>query len=128
MKEAFGATDEGVAAFEKAEQFVGGTGDADAHAFADGAGRMIDFAEPEFFVFAEIHAVVAAIDLQRLREAAGTASEVQKRGGLATALHDCDSFERFERANQNSRRGFGRLADDVEHEVRAVVEENVDVS
>src|SRR5579859_5460316 len=106
MKEAFGATDEGVAAFEKAEQFAGGAGDADAHAFADGSRRMIDFAEPEFFVFAEIHAVVASIDLQGLREAAGTAREIEERGGFAMALHDLNSFERLESANQNGGGGF----------------------
>lgn len=128
MKEAFGATDEGVAAFEKAEQLVGGTGDADAHAFAEGARRMADFAEPESFVFAEIHAVVAATDLQSLRKAAWTAREVQEHGGFAMALHHFNSSDGFESANQNGGGSPGRFADDVEHEVRAVVEENVDVA
>ena len=128
MKEAFGATDEGIAAFEETKKLIGGTGDADAHALADGARRMADFAEPEFFVFAEVHTIMAAIDLQSLREAAWAAREVQERCGFAMALHDCDSFERFEGANQDGGGGFGRLAYDVEHEVRAVIEKDVDVA
>src|SRR5690242_13354142 len=89
---------------------------------------MVDFAEPEFFVFAQIQAVMAAIDLHSLREAAGAAGEIEEFGGLAVALHDFDAFERLEGADQDGGGGFGRLADDVEHEVCAVVEENVDVA
>ena len=40
-------------------------------------------------------------------------------------LHQLDAIERFNGANQNRRGGSGALADDVEHEVRAIVEENV---
>ena len=126
--EPFRATDEGVATLKKTKQLIGGAGDADAHTFADEAGGMVDFAEPEFFVCAEINAIVAAIDLQRLREASRTAREIQKLGGFTMALHDFDSFKRLERANQNGRGGFGRLANDIEHKVRAVVEENVNVA
>jgi len=128
MKEPLGAADVGIAALEEAQKFAGGAGDADAHAFADGADAMVDFAEPECFVFAEIHAVMAAIDLQRLREAARPAREIEEFGAFAMALHDFDAFERLESANQDGRSGFGRLADDVEHEMRAIVEENIDVA
>ena len=41
------------------------------------------------------------------------------------ALHEFDTIERLETANENRRGGAGGLADDVEHEVRAVVEKNV---
>src|SRR5690349_18367732 len=88
--QAFGAADEGIAAFKEAQKLVGGAGDADAHAFADGARGTVDFAKPEFFVFAEVHAVVAAIDLQRLREAARPAREIEEFSGIAVALHDFD--------------------------------------
>ena len=124
----FGAADEGVAALEKTEQLVGGACDANAHAFADGADAMVDFAEPEIFIFAEIDAIVAAIDLQSLREATRPAGETEKLGGFAMALHDCDAFERLERANEDGGGDFGRLADDIEHEMRAVVEENINVA
>ena len=126
--EAPGAADESIAAFEKTKQLVGGAGDADAHALADGTPAVVDFAKPEFFVLAEIHAIVAAVDLQRLREAPRSAREIQKLGGFAMVLHDFDAFEGLERANQNGSGSFGRLAHDVEHEVRAIVEENVDVA
>ena len=71
---------------------------------------------------------MAAIDLQSLREAAWTAREIEESGGFAVALHDFGSFERLERANQDGSGGFWRLADDIEHKVRTVVEENVDVA
>jgi hypothetical protein len=44
------------------------------------------------------------------------------------ALHQVDALERLESANENRRGGPGGLTDDVEHEVRAVVEENVCVT
>ena len=41
------------------------------------------------------------------------------------ALHQFDAIERLESANENRRGGPGGFTDDVEHEVRAVVEKNV---
>ena len=41
------------------------------------------------------------------------------------ALHQLDAIERLNGANENRRGGSGVLADDVEHEVRAIVEENI---
>lgn len=123
-----GAADEGIAALEKTKQLVGGASDADANAFGDGTHGIVDFAEPEFFICAEIDAIVAAIDLQRLSQSPRTAREIQELGGFAMALHDFDSFERLKRAYQNGRGRFGRLTYDVEHEVCAVVEENIDVA
>lgn len=66
--------------------------------------------------------------MQGLREAAWTAGEIEEFGGLAMTLHDCDSFEGLKGANQDRGGGFGRFADDVEHEVSAVIEKNVDVA
>lgn len=123
-----GAAHEGIAAFEETEQLVRGAGDADAHAFADAADGMVDFAEPECFIGAEVDAVMAAVDLQSLREAPRAAREIEKPRGFAMTLHDFDAFERFERANQNGGGGFGGLAHDIEHEVVAVIEKNVDVA
>ena len=86
LKKALEPADERISAFEEAKKLVGGAGDADAHAFADGASWMIDFAKPKFFVRAQINAVVAAVDLQRFRKAARAAREIQKFGGFAMAL------------------------------------------
>src|SRR5262249_11544059 len=86
-----GAADKGIAALEKTKQLIGGASDADANAFGDGTHGIVDFAEPEFFIRAEIDAVVAAIDLQRLCQAPRTARKMQELGGFAMALHDFDS-------------------------------------
>ncbi len=128
MKKQFGAADERTPSFKKTKQFAGRAGDADAHAFADGAPGIVDFAKPEFFILAEIDAIMAAIDLQRLREAAWAAREIQKPSGFAVALHDLDSFKRLQRANQNGGGGFRGLAHYIEHEVSAIIEKNVDVA
>src|SRR5882672_12350821 len=43
-------------------------------------------------------------------------------------LHQFDAIERLKSANEDRRGGAGGLADDVEHEVRAVVEKNIRVT
>ena len=44
------------------------------------------------------------------------------------ALHELEAFERFESADEDCGRDSGRLAHNVEHEVRAIVEKNVGVA
>ena len=44
------------------------------------------------------------------------------------ALHQCNAFERLDGADENGRGGSFWLADDVEHEMRAVVEEDIGVT
>src|SRR5579864_1027706 len=92
MKEALGAADERIATLEEAKQLVGSAGDADAYTLGDGTRWMIDLAKPKFFVCAEIDAIMAAVDLQSLREAPRAAREIQKLGGFAMPLHDFDAF------------------------------------
>src|SRR5215472_1604444 len=128
LEEPLGAAHERIASFKKAQQFVGSACDADAHAPSDAAHGMVDRAKPEFFVRAEIDSVVAAIDLEGLRETPRPAREVQEFSGFAMPLHDFDSLQRLERADQNGSGGFRALADDVEHEMSAVVEKNMDVA
>jgi len=99
MKKPLGAADERIAALKKAKELVGSARDADAHAFACGADGMVDFTEPEFLVRAKVDAIVAAVDLQRLRKTSRAAREIVEHGGFAMALHDFDTFERLEGAN-----------------------------
>lgn len=128
MKKPLGAADERIAALKKAKELVGSARDADAHAFACGADGMVDFTEPEFLVRAKVDAIVAAVDLQRLRQTSRAAREIAEFRGFAMALHDFDAVERLERANENGGGGFGRFTHDVEHEVVAVIEKNVDMA
>lgn len=127
-KQALGAADERIAAFVEAERKVGGAGDADANGLADGGGWAFYGAEPERAGSAEIQAIVAAVDLESGGEASRAAGEVEKASGVAMTLHEFDAIERFESADENGGGGAGRFADDVEHEVGAVVEEDVGVA
>ncbi len=120
-----GPADERIAAFVEAEELVGCPGDADAHGPADGSRGLTAVTEPERAGSAQVEAIVAAVDLQRGGEPSGTTGEIGKAGSFAVALHDFDAFEGLERANQDRRGGGRELAHDVEHEVRAIVEENV---
>src|SRR5207247_3965465 len=89
---------------------------------------MAGFAQPERAGSAQVETVVAAVDLKSRCEASGAAREVEKPNGFAVALHEFDAFERFERTDENRRGYSGGLADDVQHEVRAVIEKNVGVA
>ena len=71
---------------------------------------------------------MAAVDLQGLREPSRAAREIEKARGLAMPLHELDALEGFERTDQDGRGHTLGFADNVQHEVRAVVEENVDVA
>jgi hypothetical protein len=126
-KQALGAADKRIVPFVKAKKLIGGPGDADADRLADGAGGAIADAEPEWSGGAEIEAVVPAIDLQRRGKTPGAAREIEEPGRFAVALHEFDALERFERADQDRRGNPGRLAHDVQHEVRSVIEKNVGV-
>jgi len=107
---------------------IGGARNADADGFSDWRERMAGFAQPERTGSAEVEAVVAAVDLKSGGEASGAAGKVEKPSGLAVALHKLDAFQRFEGADEDRSGGSGRLAHDIEHEVRAVVEKNVGVA
>ena len=71
---------------------------------------------------------MAAVDSKGGCEATRAASQIQKASGVAMLLHELDSIERFYSTNENGGGYSGGFADDVEHEVRAVIEENVGVA
>ncbi len=99
--------------------------DADADGFSDWPDGMANFAQPERGGSAEIYAVVVAVDLKGGSEASRAAGEIEKPGGLAVALHELDALKWFESADEDGRRGSSRLANDIKHEVRAIVEKNI---
>ena len=123
-----GAADEGIAAFVEAKELIGGTRDTDSNGLADGIDGEICFSEPQRARGAEVQTVVAAVDLKSCSEASGAASEIEKPSGLAVALHELNTFQWLDRADENRRGDSCKLAHDVEHEVRAVVEKNVGVA
>jgi len=86
------------------------------------------FAQPERAGGAKVEPVVAAIDLKSGGEASRTAREIKKLTGLAVALHELDTIEGLECADQDGRCDSSRLAHDIQHEVRAVIEKNVGVA
>ncbi len=126
-KETLRAADEGIAALIEAKKLVGGAGEPDADGFADGPSRMVRDGKPKGTGSAQIEPVVAAVDLQSRGETAGATGEIEKANCPAMALHEFDAFQRLEGADEDRGRGSGRLADHVQHEMRTVVEEDVDV-
>jgi hypothetical protein len=127
-EKALGAADEGISAFIEAKELISGASNADANGFSDNARRLFRFAEPERARCAKIEAVVATVDLKSGSEASRAAGEIEKPHRLTLALHELDAFERFKSADEDCGSGSGRFAHDIEHEVRTVVEENVDVA
>jgi hypothetical protein len=107
---------------------IGGASDADADGFFDGPGGMAGFAQPKRPGSAQVEAIVTAVNFKSSREAPGAAGEVEKSRRLAMALHDFDALKRFNRADENRGGGFGWFAYYIEHEVRAIVEENISVA
>src|SRR5712691_2493322 len=126
-EETLRAADKGIAALIEAKKLVGGTGEPDADGFADGPNRMVRGGKPKGTGSAEVEPVVAAIDLQGRGETTGATGEIEKANCPAMALHEFDAFQRFESADENRGRGSRRLADHVQHEMRTVVEEDIDV-
>jgi len=125
MQKAFGTANEGIATLVEAKELIGGASNADADGFPDGPDGMACFAQPERSGGAEVEAVVAAVDLKSGGEASGSTREIKKPGGPAVALQELDAIQGFEGANEDCGGGSGRLAHDIEHEVRAIVEENI---
>jgi len=127
-EQVLGTADERVASLVEAEELIGRPRDADSNGFADEPGGMLRRAEPQCAGSAKVEAVVAAVDLKSGGKTAGASRKIENPCGLAVLLHECDAIERFKRADEDSCSGPGRFADNIEHEVRAVVEENVGVT
>ena len=71
---------------------------------------------------------MTAINPKSGGKTSGAAREVEQASGAAMVLHKLDAIERFEGANENGGGGSGRLTHDIEHEVGAVIEKNIDVA
>lgn len=71
---------------------------------------------------------MAAIDLQSGSQTPRAAREVQQTRSFSMLLHQRDSFQGLECANEDSAGRAFRFAGNVEHEVRTVVEKNVSVA
>lgn len=71
---------------------------------------------------------MAAVDLKSGGQASGAACEIEKPHSLAVALHERNAVKWFDGADEDRGGGPGRFANDIEHEVGAIVEENVHVA
>ena len=127
-KQSFGAADKGIAALVETERALGSAGDADANSFADGPGGSSAGSEPERARGAQVHSIMTAINPKSGGKASGAAREVEQASGAAIVLHKLDAIERFEGTNENGGGGSRRLTHDIEHEVGAVVEKNINVA
>ncbi len=127
-EQAFGATDKRIATLVEAKEFIGCAANADAHGFFDSADGLVGFPKPQRARSAKVDAVVPAVDLESGGEPSWPAGEIVKSSGLPVALHDLNAFKWFDGPDQDRRGDSRRLAHDIEHEVRAVVKENVCVT
>ncbi len=59
-------------------------------------------AQPKVGVRERIDAVERTIDVERAAETARTATEIARTLDGAASLHELQTFDRFERANQNA--------------------------
>ena len=107
---------------------MGRARDPNANGSRDGPGATLGITEPERPSSAEVEAVVTPIDLQGSRQAPGATRQIQQAISFAVALHELDAFQRFEGADQDCRSNSLGLAHHIQHEMRAVVKENVDMA
>ena len=131
------AADEKAAARIEAKEAVGGSGDADARAFAEddgppglgsGPARAADGAEPERAGSAEIRGIERAVDAQSGGEAPRAAREVEQAGGFTMLFHLRDTLKGLECADQDAAADADSFRADVEHEVIAIAEIDVGVA
>jgi hypothetical protein len=127
-EQVLGAANERISAFIEAEGLIGGASNADSNGFTDRPGGALRRAEPECTASAKVEAVVSTVDLKGGGKTAGASRKIENPCGFAVLLHECDAIERFKGADENGCGGADGLTDDVQHEVRAVVEENVGVT
>jgi hypothetical protein len=71
---------------------------------------------------------VAAVDFKSGREASGAAGEIEKSRRFAMALHEFDALQRFDSADEDRGGDAGAFADDIEHEVRPIVEKDISMA
>jgi len=102
--------------------------DPNTNGSGDGPGGTLNDAEPERPSSAEIESVVASIDLQGCSQAPGTSRQIKQAMGLAVPLHELDAFKRLKCPDQNRRSNGCRLAYHIQHEMRAIVKENVSMT
>jgi hypothetical protein len=127
-KQSFGAADKGIATLVETERALGSAGDADANGFGDGAGGSSDGSEPQRARVAQVQSIMTAINPKSGGQTSGAAGEIEQPVGVAMILHELDAIEWFEGANENGGGGARRLTHDIEHEVGAVVEKNINVA
>lgn len=122
------AADKRVAAFVETQLPISRSSNADAHRFSDAPGWLCHFAKPQRAGPAEIQSVVRAVNLKGGSEPAWSASQIEKPSRVAIPLHQLNAFEWLHPANENCRRNSRRLAYDIQHKVRAIIEKNVCVA
>ena len=122
------AAHEQVATLVKAKRKFGRAGDADSNGLADGLDGQVCHAEPERSRGTKVDAVEAAVDAKGGGEAAGATGQVKEVRCFAMALHLSDAFKRLHSAYENGGSRALRFADDVQHEMRAIVEENISMA
>jgi hypothetical protein len=91
------------------------------------AGR-IESAEPQRPRSTQVDAVEAPVNLERQRQPARAARQVEKPRGLPVDPHLIEALERLQRPDQHSTPNVWQLRCDVKHEMIAISEVNIGMS
>jgi hypothetical protein len=83
------------------------------------------FAQPERPARKKIKSIEASVDPQRRGKPSRATCEIEQHGAFPEALHQLDSFKRFQRADQYSSANASLFAGNIQHKVHAVVEIDV---
>jgi len=83
------------------------------------------YAQPKRPARKKIKSIEASVNPQRSCESPGTACEIEKLNAFPVALHQLDSFKRFQRTNQDSAADTATFAGNIQHKVHAVIEIDV---
>jgi hypothetical protein len=122
------ATNERVAALEETKFAMDFPGNADPNAYSNGVNCAKRSAEPKWAVATEVHAVEPFRDAEGRGKTAGAARQVKQSPCTAVSLHQRNSLNRLDSAQQDARADSRRFARNVQHEMIPISEVDVSVA
>ncbi len=138
-KQPLRAAHERTASFVKTKRLVGRVSDANPHGTCNSTFRgarpprpirlwISQCSEPKRPARKQVKSIEASVNPQGRRQPPRSAREIKQRLALPVTLHQVNSFERFQRTNQNAAANAGFFARNIQHEMHAIVEIHVNMS
>ena len=137
--EASWPTNKRAVALVEAQVLVGGLSNADADADAEGAvcgarggaitgGGRLERPQPQGAWSAEVEAVQAAVDFQRLGKPAWATCQVAYPQDIPATLHMFHAFQGLKSTDENTAARAREFGGDIQHEVIAIAEVDIGVA